>query len=61
MDSEELISRLYQTTIDYDGSEMPDGAEPIHITCGLIREIIRDIRYLNDQLDTMTHQFYYHE
>lgn len=46
----DIVDRLKQKLIDYDGTEIPDGAEPIDaINCGFIREIIDEILYLRDR------------
>ena len=46
----DVIERILAATIDYDKTPMPDGAEPISISCGEIREAASEIIMLREVL-----------
>lgn len=36
--SGDIVERLRGPCVDWDGSQMPDAAEPLHMDCGTLRE-----------------------
>ncbi|ASY64443.1 hypothetical protein SJ05684_c30190 [Sinorhizobium sojae CCBAU 05684] len=52
-EGKEILLEIKVATVDWDGTEMPDGAEPINVTCGQLRAIAAYVAAVEKERDEL--------